>query len=123
MPEETCFQQAGSSDERKVLASLSLFLKSEKIPALLYIGKGSEYRPFPDFQPAPSAYRSGHRSQISEGPVLRPVSYMKISGRILDLLCCVSFLKLRNLKQKVPPTDEVEILLRVRCPPYSVQNF
>jgi hypothetical protein len=106
MPEETCFQQAGSSDERKVLASLSLFLKSEKIPALL---------------PRPTGL--GHSSQISEGPVLRPVSYMKISGRILDLLCCVSFLKLRNLKQKVPPTDEVEILLRVRCPPYSVQNF
>jgi hypothetical protein len=48
----------GSSDQRKVLASLSLFLKREKIPALLYIGKGSEYRPFPDFRPVPSAYRS-----------------------------------------------------------------
>jgi hypothetical protein len=48
LPEETCFQQAGysvvggtsqavlgSSDQRKVPASLSLFLKSEKIPALL----------------------------------------------------------------------------------------
>jgi hypothetical protein len=46
--QETCFQQAGSfgvegisqdvlgsSDQRKVPASLSLFLKSEKIPALL----------------------------------------------------------------------------------------
>jgi hypothetical protein len=55
VPEETCFQQAGSSavegtrqavlgssDERKVLASLSLFPKSEKIPTLLYIGKGFE---------------------------------------------------------------------------------
>jgi hypothetical protein len=30
----------------KVPASLSLFLKSEKIPALLYVGKGPEYRPF-----------------------------------------------------------------------------
>jgi hypothetical protein len=48
LPEETCFQQAGSSavegtsqavlgssEQRKVPASLSLFLKSEKIPALL----------------------------------------------------------------------------------------
>jgi hypothetical protein len=50
LPEETCFQQAGSfvvegtsqavlgsSDERKV---------SEKIPALLYVGKGPVLRPF-----------------------------------------------------------------------------
>jgi len=35
----------GSSDQRKVTASMSLFLKSEKIPALLYIGKGPEYQP------------------------------------------------------------------------------
>ncbi len=47
LPEETCFQQAGSSavegtsqallgssDQRMVPASLSLFLKSEKLPAL-----------------------------------------------------------------------------------------
>jgi hypothetical protein len=39
----------GSSDQRKVLASLSLYLKSEEIPALLYVGKGPEYRPFRDF--------------------------------------------------------------------------
>jgi hypothetical protein len=31
-----------SSDQQKVPANLSLFLKSEKIPALLYIGKGLE---------------------------------------------------------------------------------
>ncbi len=50
---ETCSLQAGtaaveatsqailgSSDQRKVPASQSLFLKSEKIPALLYGGKG-----------------------------------------------------------------------------------
>jgi hypothetical protein len=62
MPEETCFQQAGSSaaegtsqdvlgssDQRKVPASLSLFLKSEKIPALLYLGKGPQQRLFRDF--------------------------------------------------------------------------
>ncbi len=36
----------GSSDQRKAPASLPLFLKSEKIPALLSVGKGLEYRPF-----------------------------------------------------------------------------
>jgi len=41
----------------KVPASLSLFLKNEKIPALKDLGKGPEYRPFHDFQPVPSAYR------------------------------------------------------------------
>jgi hypothetical protein len=46
----------GSSDQRNVLASLSLFLKSEKIPALLYEGKGPNYRPSRDFQYVPSAY-------------------------------------------------------------------
>ncbi len=37
-----CTSQAvlGSSDQRKVPASLSLFLKIEKIPALLLLGKG-----------------------------------------------------------------------------------
>jgi hypothetical protein len=53
LPVETCFQQVGSfavegtsqavlgsADQRKVPASLSLFLKSEKIPALLYLEKG-----------------------------------------------------------------------------------
>jgi hypothetical protein len=33
----------GSSEERKVPVSLSPFMKSEKIPALLYVGKGPEY--------------------------------------------------------------------------------
>jgi hypothetical protein len=33
---------------------MSLFLKSEKIPALLYVGKGPEYRPFHDFQLVPT---------------------------------------------------------------------
>ncbi len=47
----------GSSDQRKVPASLSPFLKSEKIPALLYIGKGPEYKPFCDFWLVPSACR------------------------------------------------------------------
>ncbi len=35
--------------------ALSLFLKCEKIPALLYVGKGREYRPFCDFRPVPSS--------------------------------------------------------------------
>jgi hypothetical protein len=56
--EETCFQQVGSSavkgtsqaqlessDQRKVPAGLSVFLKSEKVPALLSLGKGPQYRP------------------------------------------------------------------------------
>jgi hypothetical protein len=62
LPEKTCFQQAGSSavegtsqavlgssDQRKVPAGLSLFLKSEKIQAVPYGGKGPEYRPVHDF--------------------------------------------------------------------------
>jgi hypothetical protein len=51
-----CINQAvlGTSDHWKVAASLALFLKSEKIPVLLYVGKGPEYRPFHDFQPVPS---------------------------------------------------------------------
>jgi hypothetical protein len=53
----------GSSDQQKVPASLSLFLKSEKDSALLYIGKGPEYRPFHDFLPVPLAYWV--RAQIS----------------------------------------------------------
>jgi len=35
----------GSFDHQKVPASLSLFLKSEKIPALLYLGKGPSLGP------------------------------------------------------------------------------
>jgi hypothetical protein len=45
---------------RKVPASLSLFLKSEKNPSS---GKGPDYRPFCDFRPLPSAYQP--RAQIS----------------------------------------------------------
>jgi hypothetical protein len=51
------------SDLQKVPARLSLFLKGEKIPALLYGGKGPEYMPFSDFRPIPSAYWP--RAQIS----------------------------------------------------------
>jgi hypothetical protein len=58
LPEETCFQQwgssavegtsqaaLGSSNQLKVPTSLPLFLKSEEIPALLSQGKGPKYRP------------------------------------------------------------------------------
>jgi hypothetical protein len=47
----------GSSDERKIPASLSPFIKSEKIPAPIYVGKGPEYSPFCDFRPVPLAYQ------------------------------------------------------------------
>jgi hypothetical protein len=43
----------GSSDQRKVRASLSLVLKSKNIPTLLYVGKGPKYKPFRDFRPVP----------------------------------------------------------------------
>ncbi len=78
--EETCFPQRGSSalegtnqailgssDQPKLPASLSLFLKSGKIPALLYVGKGREYKPFCDFRPVLSAY---------SGPSLRQILFL-----------------------------------------------
>ncbi len=37
--------------------------------------KKPEYRPFRDFRPVPRPTSLGHRSQITEGPVLRPFSY------------------------------------------------
>ncbi len=51
----------GSSDQWKVVASLSLVLKSEKIPDLLYVGKGVIF----DLFPWPTGL--GHKSQITEG--------------------------------------------------------
>ncbi len=63
----------GFFDQMKVPARLSLFLKREKIPGF-YVGKGPEYRPFRDLKPTWTTGR-GHRSQIMEGPVLRPFSY------------------------------------------------
>jgi hypothetical protein len=76
VPEQTCFQQAGFlhwnvparlykdllTSERYQLAC-HYFLKSEEIPALLYVGKGPEYRPLRDFGFVPSAYWPG--AQIS----------------------------------------------------------
>ncbi len=114
------------ADQRKVPASLSLISKKvKKIPALLYLEKGHPHysRPFCDFRPVPSAasnlkelppsigqlnalqelhfqrcYGLGHRSQTTEGPVLRPFSsYTKLSHpcRLYEPFCsqrCLSFL-------------------------------
>jgi hypothetical protein len=44
--------------EATVPATLSLFLQSEKISALLQRGKGPEYRPFRDFRSVPDAVHS-----------------------------------------------------------------
>jgi hypothetical protein len=41
---------------------MSLFLKSEKILALLYVGKGPENRPFHDFQLVPWPTGLGHNN-------------------------------------------------------------
>ncbi len=64
-PQETCFQQAGScavegtsqavlgsSDQLKVPASLSLFLKSEKSQLSPCVLLWPEYRPFREFRPS-----------------------------------------------------------------------
>ncbi len=58
----------------KAPASLSLFVKSEKIPALLYIGRGPTNRPFCDLRSVPEA-------QITEGRVLRLFSYNSCTNR------------------------------------------
>jgi hypothetical protein len=60
---EGASQAVVGSSEQKIPASLSLFLKSERIPVLLNEGKGHEYRLFHDFQPVPLAYQP--RAQIS----------------------------------------------------------
>jgi hypothetical protein len=49
----------------KVPAILLLFLKSEKISALLYVGKAPEYRPLHDFRPLPEVLAYRPRAQIS----------------------------------------------------------
>jgi hypothetical protein len=63
----------GSSDHHKVLASRSLFLKSEKMPALLYEGKGPEYRPFRDFRHVPPALGIDLKSWKGPSPILNSV--------------------------------------------------
>jgi hypothetical protein len=63
-------------------ANLSPFLKSEKIPALLSVGKGlaPEYRPFHDFQPVPlvyqplSTYLKSRKGLLYSGPSPIPKS-------------------------------------------------
>jgi hypothetical protein len=56
----------GSSDQEKVPASLSLFLKSETIPALLCVGKGPEYRPFPDFLTCSIGFRGTNAVNVCD---------------------------------------------------------
>ncbi len=63
----------GISDQWKVSVSLSLFLKSEKIPALLYVGKGHVYRPFPDFWPEGLASGTDLQSQKGLYSGLSPI--------------------------------------------------
>jgi len=64
--------------------SLSLFLKSEKIPAMFCFGKGPEYRPFRDFRPVPSAY--GPRAQISNHGMAHALLLYKMArGQRIDI--------------------------------------
>jgi hypothetical protein len=78
--EETCFQQAGSSavegtsqavlessEQRMVPASLSLFLKSEKLRE-----KDPSTGPSVIFDLFPQFTGLGHTSQITEGPYSGP---------------------------------------------------
>jgi hypothetical protein len=68
--------------ESKSANYLSPFLKSEKIPALLFVGKGlaPEYRPFHDFQPVPwvyqplSTYLKSRKGLLYSGPSPIPKS-------------------------------------------------
>jgi hypothetical protein len=66
----------GSSDQRTVLANLLLFLKSKKISALLYLGKGPGTGPSMIFDMFPWPTGLGHRSQITEGPSAIPQTLM-----------------------------------------------
>jgi hypothetical protein len=59
----------GSSDQRNVPASLSLFLKREKIPALFYVGKGLSIGPSVIWD-------------LCLRPVLRPFSYAKKNSKV-----------------------------------------
>jgi hypothetical protein len=75
--EETCFQQKirqailGSSNQRKVPASLWLFLKSGKIPGLLCIGNGPEYKPFSELSPI-------HLGYCHKDSVLTPLQCLEV---------------------------------------------
>jgi hypothetical protein len=107
LPKETCFQQAGSSavegtsqdipgssGHRKVLAGLSLFLKSEKIPALIYEEKDLSTGPSVIFDLFPRPISLGHRSEITEG---RPFSYTQSSDRELLLQGALMFVRYYQL--------------------------
>jgi len=112
----------GSSDQRNVPASVSLFLKSEKISALLYVGKGLEDTPFHDFDLYPRPTGLGHRSQIMKG--LRPFSYSfdsssSCNNEIRAVLCCnkiqvpVSSSPILQKKQK-PKSPVLVLVLKIR---------
>jgi hypothetical protein len=73
-PGFTVFQQ-------KVLASLSLFLKSEKFPALLYVGKGPKYNPFRDFRPV-RAQIANHGRAYTQALLLYETPFPKASFHI-----------------------------------------
>jgi hypothetical protein len=62
----------------EVPASLSLFLKSEKIPALLYVGKEPEYRSFCDLRPVKrtSAQVSNHRRACTQALLLYQIPHV-----------------------------------------------
>jgi hypothetical protein len=86
LPEDTCFQQAGSSvvegtsqavlessDQRKVPASLSLFLKSEKSQLCFMKVKDLSIGPSMIFDLFLRLIGLRPSFQITEGPVLMPV--------------------------------------------------
>jgi hypothetical protein len=56
--------------------------KWKKIPALLYVGKGPEYRPFRDFRPVPLAYRprSGTDLKSQKGLYSAPSQRQNVQG-------------------------------------------
>ncbi len=56
-----------SFDQWKVPASLSLFLKSENIPALLYLRKGPVHRPSAIFNLFPRRTRLGTDLKLQKG--------------------------------------------------------
>ncbi len=74
------YQPGSSGIQGKVLASLSLFLKREKFPRLLYVGKGPKYNPIRDFRPV-RAQISNHGRGSGPSPI-RKFPYPKASFHI-----------------------------------------
>ncbi len=73
--------------------------KSEKIPALLYLGKGREYRPFCDFRRDPSAYQpqaeiSNHRRACTQALLLhiiaKSIVFWEVNVFIWERRCLLS---------------------------------